>query len=253
MNYVIKPLLLSQLPVGEKGFMTYLAYYGQSIMRPYVMWFVEGNEKRILVDTAIEARDYQNCFPTLKRFPFKHIQTFEEALAKVNCQAEDIDIVIQTHLHIDHVFNTQKCINAKVYVQEEELRFARDPHPMFEMMYLQEIIEGLNFEILKGDQTILPGIDVLFVPGHTPGCQAVAIQTKKGKVIISGFCSIMDNFYPPENVQLKVSPFASSSVIIPGIHIDPLQAYESILKIKRTADIIIPLHDPEMATKVRIP
>jgi len=251
-NYVIKPLLLSQL-LGEKGVMTYLAYYGQSIIRPYVMWFIEGGEKKILVDTAIEARDYQNLSPGFRRFPFKHVQTFEEALAKVNCQPKDIDIVIQTHLHIDHTYNTPKCFNAKVYVQKEELRFAQDPHPIYKMMYSQKIIKDLNFEIIKGDQTIFPGIDVLFVPGHTPGCQAVAIQTQKGKAVISGFCSIMENFYPPEDIQLTVSPFAGYPVIIPGIHTDSLQAYDSVLRIKKIADIIIPVHDPNISIREHIP
>jgi N-acyl homoserine lactone hydrolase len=91
------------------------------------------------------------------------------------------------------------------------------------------------------------------VPGHTPGSQAVVVGTTKGKAVISGFCSIMENFDPPEDVKTKISPFASYPVIAPGIHTDLFKAYESTLKVKQIADIIIPLHDPNMASREQIP
>ena len=97
--------------------------------------------------------------------------------------------------YFDHVYNTHKCKNATIYVQDEELKFALDPHPIFEVLYLKEIINKLNFEVIKGDQAILPGISVMLVPGHTPGVQAVIVETAKGKAVISGFCSITENFF----------------------------------------------------------
>jgi len=251
-THLIKPLVLSKI-ISEKGPMTYLAYPGQSIVRPYVMWYIQAGDKHVLVDTAIEAEDYRNYHPGFKNMPFEPVQSFEEALAKVDCLPDDIDIVIQTHLHMDHIYNTSKCKNAVIYVQEKELNFALNPHPIFEIVYPREVIKKLNFEVIKGDQTILPGIAVMLVSGHTPGGQAVVVDTAKGKAVISGFCSIMENFNPPEDVKTKVSPFASYPVIAPGIHTDLFEAYESVLRVKQVADIIIPLHDPDMAAKEQIP
>lgn len=251
-GYIIKPLMLSKV-MSEKGPMTYLAYPGHPIVRPYVMWYILAGDKRVLVDTAIEAEDYRNYHPGFKNMPFEPVRTFEEALAQVDCLPDDIDIVIQTHLHMDHIYNTSKCKNAVIYVQEKELNFALDPHPIFEIVYPREVIKKLNFEVIKGDQTILPGIAVMLVPGHTPGGQAVVVDTAKGKAVISGFCSIMENFNPPEDVKTKVSPFASYPVIAPGIHTDLFEAYESVIRVKQVADIIIPLHDPDMAAKEQIP
>ena len=251
-RYTIKPLILSKV-TSEKGPMTYLAYYGQAIVRPYVMWYIQADEKNVLIDTAIEAEDYRNYHPGFNHLPFIAVQTFEDALAKVACLPEDIDIVIQTHLHMDHVYNTHKCKNATIYVQDEELKFALDPHPIFEVLYSREIINKLNFKVIKGNQTILPGISVMLVPGHTPGVQAVIVETAKGKAVISGFCSITENFFPPKDVKKKVSPFVSYPVITPGIHTDPLLGYNSALKVKKIADIIIPMHDPVMAELEEIP
>jgi len=251
-EYTIRPLTLSKV-ISEKGPMTYLAYSGQPIVRPYVLWYIRAGNKHVLVDTAIEAEDYRNYHPGFNSMPFEAVQSFEVALAKVNCTSDDIDIVIQTHLHMDHIYNTHKCKNAVIYVQEKELDFALNPHPIFEIVYPRDVIEKLNFEVVKGDQQILPGIDVMLVPGHTPGGQAVVVDTAKGKAVISGFCSIMENFNPPEDVKTKVSPFASYPVIAPGIHTDLFQAYESVLRVKQVADIVIPLHDPKMAELEQIP
>jgi len=251
-TYTIKPLMLSKRN-SEKEPMTYLSYAGQPIVRPYVMWYIRAGSKNVLVDTAIEAEDYRNYHPGFNNMPFEPVQTFEEALAKVDCAPDDIDIIIQTHLHMDHIYNSSKCRNAMIYVQEEELQFALHPHPIFEIVYPIEIIKKLNFKVIKGDQTILPGIAVMLVPGHTPGGQAVVVETRKGKAVISGFCCIMENFDPPEDVKTKISPFASYPVIAPGIHTDLFQAYQSVLRVKQIADIIIPMHDPDMALREQIP
>jgi len=251
-TYTINPLMLSKV-ISEKGPMTYLAYPGHAIIRPYVMWYIRAGDKNVLVDTAIEAEDYKNYHPGFNKMPFEPVQTFEQALAKVDCVPDDIDIIIQTHLHMDHIYNTSKCKNAVIYVQEEELQFALHPHPIFEIVYPREVIRNLNFKVINGDQIILPGITVMLVPGHTPGGQAVVVDTTKGKAVISGFCSIMENFTPPEDVKTKISPFASYPVIAPGIHTDLFQAYESVLRVKQIADIIIPMHDPDMAEMDQIP
>lgn len=250
--YKIIPLPLAKVE-SEKGPMTYLLGHGEPIIRPYVFWYIRAGDKNLLVDTSIEADDYRNHHPGFSRLPFESIQTFEEALAKVSCLPENIDIVIQTHLHMDHMYNTRKCKNAKIYVQRTELEFALNPHPIFEVLFSRNMIESLDFEVISGDQPILPGIDVIMAPGHTPGCQAVAVDTAEGKAVITGACSILENYFPPEDIKTKISPFGTYPVIAPGIHTDLFQAYDSALKIKQIADIIIPMHDPELAFKSQIP
>ena len=54
MDCRIIPLVLTKY-LGEKGLMTFLTDYGVSIIRPFVMFYIEGLEKNVLVDTAIEA------------------------------------------------------------------------------------------------------------------------------------------------------------------------------------------------------
>ncbi|MCJ7616765.1 MAG: MBL fold metallo-hydrolase, partial [Desulfobacterales bacterium] len=105
MTYRIIPLILSKY-VGEKGYMTFLTDYGVPIVRPFIMWYIEGAEKTILVDTAIEARDYQNYHPKFNNLEMDPMMSFEAALKSVNLTPDTVDIVIQTHLHFDHCYNT---------------------------------------------------------------------------------------------------------------------------------------------------
>lgn len=246
MNYQIIPLALFKY-AGEKGIMTYLMHYGQPIIRPYILWYIAGTDKNIIVDTAIEMEDYRNYHPDLKNLALEPIMSFEEALNSVGLTPEQIDMVIHTHLHFDHCYNTVKCIHAKVVVQKDELELAYSPGP-FQNLYRKELLDGLNFEVVKGDHMLLDGIELIHVPGHSLGCQAVSVQTNKGKAIISGFCSIKENFYPE-----KTNPFIGSPVILPGIIMDAIKAYESILKIREKADIILPLHEPEILGLGKIP
>lgn len=247
MTYRIIPLVLTKY-VGEKGIMTFLKDYGAPIIRPFVMWYIEGLEKNVLVDTAIEKNDYQGYHPDFKNLEMDSIMTFEEALESVNLTPDRVDIVIQTHLHFDHCYNTAKCVNAKVLVQKDELEFAQNPVP-FEGIYRKDLFEGLNFEIVNGDHELFEGIDLLFVPGHSAGGQAVCIQTDKGKAVISGLCGIKENFYPE-----KVHPMAGgSTTILPGIILDAVKAYNSIIRIKEVSDIILPLHEPEILEMKSIP
>ena len=42
-------------------------------------------------------------------------------------------------------------------------------------------------------------------------------------------------------------------VIIPGIYYNAFEAYQSIIKIKALADIILPVHDPDLMNVDTIP
>ena len=251
-NYRIRPVVLSTA-WADKGAMTYLIYHGEQIMRPYVFWVIEGAGRKIIVDTAIHAEQYRRYHQGFSNYDIKHLITFEEGLAKASLRPDDVEMIIQTHLHFDHCYNTSLCKNARVLVQEAELKFAKAPHPIFANMYSKVLLEGLKFEPVQGPKELFPGIEVIPVPGHTPGCQAVSVNTKAGRAVIAGFCCVKENFFPSGDIQQRVSPFAGSPIIIPGIHFDAALAYESILKVKELADIVLPLHEPEILHMESIP
>jgi len=242
---IIHPIpLLRVIDRFGKPKMTYLYNFGEDVDTCCFVWYIEGANEKILVDAGL-AYD-----TTIKRGRPKElvtaIQTVEDGLAKYNLTPADIDKVIITHLHWDHIELGRKFVNAKFVVQEEELRIAKDPELAGEG-YVQELLTGLDFETVRGDAQITDGIRVMLTPGHTVGGQSVVVETEKGNAVFPGFCCIRENFEPREEIRKKV-PF-----IVPGVHIDVPQCQESMRKVIEAADIIVPLHEFEYLNIDTIP
>jgi len=102
---------------------------------------------------------------------------------------DDIDIVINTHLHFDHCgWNTVRQADkiaatfpkAKYYVQEGEWRHAhenqRDAVSYITPNY-DPLVESGQMQLLRGDVEIVPGISVKVFSGHTRDMQAVIIES----------------------------------------------------------------------------
>ncbi|MBI2678246.1 MAG: MBL fold metallo-hydrolase [Candidatus Koribacter versatilis] len=111
-------------------------------------------------------------------------------LAAAKVAPEDIDVVINTHLHFDHcgwntVMKDGRAVatfpKAKYYVQEGEWQHAREQTERDRVSYLSPnydpLIENGQMELLNGEREIVPGISVKLFPGHTRNLQAVVIQS----------------------------------------------------------------------------
>lgn len=244
-HHSIRPVPLEQSK-GMTYKFTYLVGFGSPDLRVAYTWYIEGPNEKIIVDTGCEP---SGLVPQPVMFPFdskfEHIQSIEQGLGKLGLKSEDIDIVILTHMHEDHVQLYRKYPNARFIVQKAELEAARNPHPVQRFTYLKESYEDVNFEVIEGDQKIVDGVSVVLTPGHSAGAQSVVVETTKGKAVITGFCCIRRNFEPP--------PGLASPLIVPGILLDAVKAYDSMLKVKELADIIIPIHDKEWLGVDKIP
>jgi len=113
-------------------------------------------------------------------------------LAAAGVAPEDIDIVINTHLHFDHCgWNTTRdkkgkivptFPRAKYYAPEGEWRYARKPSERDLISYISDnydpLVQSGQMTLLKGGEEILPGISVKTFPGHTAHMQAVIVESK---------------------------------------------------------------------------
>lgn len=237
---IIKPFPIMKLQV-DKSLMTYFMNFGQVQDLFSTMWFIDGPKEKIIVDTGCSADTINS-----HGFPSVQLSYPADALGKIGLKPADIDIVILTQMHLDHVEFAGQFSNAKIIVQKAEYDHAMDPHPIQAGLYIREMYANLkNFELVEGDVEVAEGVKVLHTPGHTPGSQSIAVTTDKGKVIISGLCTVSDNLYPPEET--------GAFVITPGIHTNATQAYDSLSRVKELADIAVPLHDLKFSCKGTIP
>src|SRR6266496_5292937 len=102
---------------------------------------------------------------------------------------EDIDIVINSHLHFDHcgwntVLKDGKPVptfpNATYYAQHGEWEHAhenqRDGVSYFTENY-DPLVESGRMKLLRGDAEIVPGISVRVYPGHTRDMQGIIVKS----------------------------------------------------------------------------
>jgi glyoxylase-like metal-dependent hydrolase (beta-lactamase superfamily II) len=113
-------------------------------------------------------------------------------LAAAGVRPEDIDIVINTHLHFDHCgWNTvrgqdRKIVptfpRAKYFAPQGEWEYARYPSERDSISYIPDNYEPLvqsgQMTLLKGGEEIVPGISVRTFSGHTAHMQAVIVSSR---------------------------------------------------------------------------
>jgi glyoxylase-like metal-dependent hydrolase (beta-lactamase superfamily II) len=104
---------------------------------------------------------------------------------------EDIDIVVNTHLHFDHCgWNTVQdkagrivptFPRAKYYAPEGEWQYARRPSERDSISYIPDnydpLVQSGQMTLLKGGEEIAPGISVQTFPGHTAHMQAIIVKS----------------------------------------------------------------------------
>src|SRR5579862_1913770 len=115
-------------------------------------------------------------------------------LAAANIAPEDVDVVINSHLHFDHCgWNTVRDKNgrivptfprAKYYAPEGEWQYARHPSERDSISFISEnydpLVESGQMTLLKGGEEILPGISVETLRGHTAHMQAIIVNGRPG-------------------------------------------------------------------------
>jgi len=145
---------------------------------------VRTGDKNVLIETGIG-----NKLPEKMAQIYGQPAQLLDSLHAAGLAPEDIDIVINSHLHFDHCgWNTVRrngsiqptFPKAKYYAQAGEWQHAhenqRDGVSFFTENY-DPLVESGQMRLLRGNAEIGPGISVEVYPGHTRDMQAILIQS----------------------------------------------------------------------------
>jgi N-acyl homoserine lactone hydrolase len=132
-----------------------------------------------------------------------------DALAKANISPEEVDLLINTHLHMDHCGCNHLFVNARCYAHRLE-----DPP-----------VGTLSAE----EGTVLDeGVMVIETPGHTKGSVSVLVRSDADYLVCGDALPTKANYE-------TMSP--------PAVHMDRRLAISSMERIIDLADIVVPGHD----------
>jgi glyoxylase-like metal-dependent hydrolase (beta-lactamase superfamily II) len=147
---------------------------------------VQTGGTNVLIETGIGDK-----FDTkhLDIYGVDHSTTLVEELKAHSLSLEDIDLVINTHLHFDHCgWNTRRdgsklvptFPRARYIIQQGEWEHACAPTERDRGSYIEEFFAEAEkqTEFLDGDTEVLPGIRAEVLPGHTRYLQGVRITSE---------------------------------------------------------------------------
>ncbi|MGD0817008.1 MAG: MBL fold metallo-hydrolase [Methanomassiliicoccales archaeon] len=132
-----------------------------------------------------------------------------DALSANEVDPDQVDIVVNTHLHSDHCSNNDLFRYAVQMAHENEA-------------------PDRQFVPVPADLELYPGISLVHTPGHTPGTMSVFVEAERKYAIVG------DAIPTFENVRRWIPP---------GIVFDREVALRSMKKIVDFADVVIPGHD----------
>ena len=209
---------------------------------------IEGGDKLVLVDTGMSWTARANEYHHPGSWQDEG-QDIEAQLKKIGYTPADVDIVIFTHLHWDHMFYLDKFTNARFIVHKREWDFANDPIPLYYKSYeapqlgVTAPFAGLDFETVEEETEIIPGIRVFESFGHSPGHMSVEVDTEDGEKYICAGDSIFvkGNLNPIPEIHYNISP--------PGRFYNIVEAWKSIEYQKaraKDASFLLLSHDKEL-------
>lgn len=159
---------------------TYLKAHGlptEAIVTPYTYLFVNTGKHKVLVDTGAG-----NLFPTTGRLL--------HSLEKAGISPQSIDHIFISHAHPDHIGGVLNEAGELIFTNATYFIWQKEWDFWFSEQAFQQVGESfISFArqkltplrdrilLIEKEQEVLPGVDVLFAPGHTPGHMVISFKS----------------------------------------------------------------------------
>jgi len=209
---------------------------GKKIDFPVWGVLIQGQGKNILVDLGIYDPEWASRnILTCVREKYDHpIMAIKEA---AGLRPEDIDFLIFTHLHWDHIGEDISIFKkARFVVQHKEWEYMYNPVSFQKWAYasslnvcFRENVDPFSWLFVDGWVEFMPGLRLIPTPGHTPGHQAVSVKTEEGSLIIAG-----DAVNMIENLSYNLPS---------GVATSGEEYMQSMNVIKRYGEYVLGAHD----------
>jgi N-acyl homoserine lactone hydrolase len=217
---------------------------------PIHCWAIEHDDRLMLVDTGETATARDVPFA---RFDVAPEQELPSALEKRGLSLADVETVVLTHLHGDHMDGTV-CLRSPILVHQRELAFARTfQSRLFQRVFRQPLPAGIDFQpIALSSQPFgafaesLPLTDdgrivAVATPGHTPGhISVVCVDDDGHHVLLAGDAT--------DTLEQLRARRADAIGPKPSVSIETMNA---ILAHGRShPTVFLPSHDPESVARL---
>ncbi|MEE2036955.1 MBL fold metallo-hydrolase [Nocardiopsis sp. CT-R113] len=164
-------------------------------------WLIRSEGRTILIDTGVGNGKYRPYSPVWSYLDSPYLQN----LARAGVRPEDVDVVVNTHLHVDHVgWNTRlrdgewvpTFPNATYLMPRRDFEFwdPEGPHRphlgrgnqnVYEDSVAPVAAAGL-VELWDGSYRIDGNLTLELAPGHTPGSSVIRLESGSDRAVFIG-------------------------------------------------------------------
>jgi N-acyl homoserine lactone hydrolase len=152
---------------------------------PVPQVLIETEGRWVLVDTGMPAVAVNDDLALEREYGMevrdirpvmRENHTITAQLALLGLTPLQIDIPICSHFHFDHAGGNALFAGGHMAVQRREMEVANSPGylPIWDA-------PGLQFDVVDGDWSPAPGVELLLTPGHSAGHQSVVVRPAHGK------------------------------------------------------------------------
>jgi len=135
---------------------------------------------------------------------------FQKRLAEFGLEPGDIDMVVNTHCHYDHIESNYLFRGKPLVVHEKEVEYCSN-------LYWPEFTEAfmgiMEIDAVSGEKKLSENVRVIETLGHTPGSISVLAETREGLVACIGDAAIVREdlleFRVPSVVTKNIAPEVS--------------------------------------------
>ena len=180
---------------GKSQFNKRFVFYGdrsnENINFCWLLYYIEFNDKRILIDTGF------NDPNSVKTFGIKDFKDPLAILKENNIDPDTITDVIITHKHFDHAANAHRFKNAKFIINRDELISINNDK---NLKAVSNFFKGNKAITAFDDETTLYNFfKIKKIGSHTNGSSVVFFDCKNTK-----YCFAGDEFYLTDNIEKSI-------------------------------------------------
>jgi glyoxylase-like metal-dependent hydrolase (beta-lactamase superfamily II) len=215
--------------------------HARSMPLDYFVWVVRTAERDLVIDTGFGAAAAAARGRTLLR-------PVADGLAALGIDAAAVRDVVITHMHYDHAGNAALFPGARFHLQDAEMawctgramthRHLSAPFAVDDVTTLVQCVYEGRVQFHSGDSELCAGVSLHHLPGHTPGLQAVRVDTARGPVVLASDAA---HFWA--NLERAI-PFPIVADVTAY-----LESHRRLRALAPSLDHIIPGHDPAVLAR----
>ncbi len=168
--------------------------------------FDTGFPPKYLTDPERPAQDGLPRFGRL--IDFRRDQTAEGALALLGLTPRDVDLVILSHSHIDHVGSLSLFAHAPIVLTARE---RAEPAPLYFGQARPMDWPEATYHLIDTDTQVCEGLTLIPTPGHTPGHLSALVALPDGRSAILAADAINRASEPAEDFADADDPTAAQA------------------------------------------